>query len=121
MTDPVTPEPTPAASVPPAAPVYAPAPAGPKQALSLTSFITGIASIVFFAVPVLGFLAGLAGLILGIIGKKREPAAPKWMATVGLITGIVGLVINIIWTIVIVILPLLFAASIATIPGTYGN
>ncbi len=113
MTDPVTPEPTP---VPPAAPAYAPAAAGPKQALSLTSFITGIGGVVFCAVPFFGFLVALAGIILGFIGKKKEPAAPKWMATVGIITGFVGAALSIILTITIVILPLLLVASV---PGAY--
>ena len=109
MTDPIVPEPTPT----PAAPAYAPAPvaAGPKQALSLTSFITGIAGVVLSAVPGLGFLSALAGVILGFIGKKKEPAAPKWMATVGIITGFVGIVLSIIFTVVTIILPLIFLGT----------
>jgi hypothetical protein len=94
MTDPIVPEPTPT----PAAPAYAPAPAaaGPKQALSLTSFILGIAGLVFSWVPFLGFLASLAAIILGFIGRKKEPAAPKWMSLIGIILGFVAIVIAII-------------------------
>jgi hypothetical protein len=117
MSDPIVPEPTPT----PAAPAYSPAPAaaGPKQALSLTSFITGIAGIVFSAVPGLGFLASLAGVILGFIGKKREPAAPKWMATVGIITGFVGIALSIIFTIVLVVLPLILVGTAGSYVNTY--
>jgi hypothetical protein len=101
MTDPIVPEPTP--TPPPAAPVYAPAPAGPKQALSLTSFITGIAGVVFFLVPGLGFLASLAGVILGFIGRKKEPGAPKWMSLVGIIAGFVGIFLSLIYIVILVV------------------
>ncbi|MEJ1229934.1 MAG: hypothetical protein WDM88_03720 [Galbitalea sp.] len=109
MTDPVAP-------VPPAAPVYAPA--GPKQALSLTSFITGLAGVVFFWIPFLGFLAGLAGVIFGFIGRKREPAAPKWMSTVGIITGFVGILLNIIFVIATIIVPLIILGTAGATLGT---
>jgi len=107
MTDPV---------VPPAAPAPAPVAAGPKQTLSLTSFILGLAGLVFSWIPVLGFLASLAAIILGFIGRKREPAAPKWMSLVGIIAGFVAIVLSILLTILIVILPLILAASVC---GTY--
>jgi hypothetical protein len=106
MTDtpPVPPTPETPATPPAAA---APAgPAGPKQGLSLTSFILGIAGIVFSWVPILGFLASLAAIILGFIGRKNEPAAPKWMALVGIILGfvaiVIGLIVVILWIVAIV-------------------
>ena len=98
MTDPV---------VPPAAPAPAPVAAGPKQALSLTSFILGLASVVFTWVPVLGFLAGLAAIITSVMSRKREPAAPSWMRLIGLIAGIVGIVLGIIFGIVFLVATLL--------------
>jgi hypothetical protein len=106
MTDtpPVPPTPETPATPPAAA---APAgPAGPKQGLSLTSFILGIAGIVFSWVPILGFLASLAAIILGFIGRKNEPGAPKWMALVGIILGfvsiVIGLIVVILWIVAIV-------------------
>lgn len=105
--------------VPPAAPAPAPVAAGPKQALSLTSFILGLAGLVFSWVPVLGFLASLAAIILGFIGRKREPAAPAWMSLVGIIAGFVAIVLSIILTIVILILPLIFAASVCGTAAAY--
>ncbi|MCU1471589.1 MAG: hypothetical protein JWQ39_2738 [Glaciihabitans sp.] len=119
MTDPVTPEPTPAASVPPAAPVYAPAPAGPKQALSLTSFIVGLAGFVFGWVPFFGFIVGIAAVILGIIARKKEPAAPKWMWIVGIIAGAVGALTGLIVVILFIVGIIAQAALLSTIP--YGN
>jgi hypothetical protein len=110
MTDPVAP-------VPPAAPVAAAV--GPRQALSLTSFITGIAGVIFFWIPFLGFLSGLAGVIFGFIGRKREPAAPKWMSLVGIITGFVGIVLNIIYVIAIVIIPLIILGTAGSIGTNY--
>lgn len=110
MTDPV---------VPPAAPAPAPAAAGPKQALSLTSFILGIAGVLFCAVPFFGFLVALAAVIVGFIARKREPDAPKWMSLVGIIAGFVAIVLGIILTLTIVILPLIYAASVCTGLGSY--
>ena len=118
MTDPIAPEPT---STPPApaAPVYAPVAAGPKQALSLTSFITGLAGLVFFFIPGLGFLAGLAGVIFGFIGRKREPSAPKWMTIVGIITGFVAILLNIIFIIATVIVPLIILGTAGSLTSNY--
>lgn len=97
-TPPEQPAPPPAASPP----AYATAPAaGPKQGLSLTSFILGLAGLVFSWAPGFGFLVALAAVILGFLGKSKEPQAPRWMWLVGIITGFVGiffaLVILIFW------------------------
>ena len=103
-----------AGSVPPAAPAapaYAAAPAYTpgtpvKQGLSLTGFILGIGSIIFLWVPVFGLLVGIAGLIISILARGREPQAPNWMKMLGLILSIVGLALSLIyfifWIIVIV-------------------
>ncbi|MCU1414555.1 MAG: hypothetical protein JWN80_1895 [Microbacteriaceae bacterium] len=99
---------------PPVAPTPAAAPvaAGPKQILSLISFIAGIAGVLLSAVPVFGFLVAVAGIVLGFMGRKREPGAPKWMATVGIITGFVGAVLGILFFFLLIILPIIFAASL---------
>jgi hypothetical protein len=82
---------------PPASPYVAPiAAAGPKQGLSLTSFILGLAGLVFSWVPILGFLASVAAIVIGFIAKSKEPAAPKWMWIVGVIAGFVAVVISLI-------------------------
>jgi hypothetical protein len=105
MTDPVTPEPTP---VPPAAPVYAPVATGPKKALSLTSFILGLVSVVLFITTWFAIVVGLAAVVIGFIAKSREPGAPRWMWLIGIIAGFVGIVIG---GIVLIVLALLVAAA----------
>jgi len=122
MTDATPTPPTPEQPMtPPPAPAYAAAPAaaGPKQTLSLVSFILGIASVVFCAAPLLPLGAGITAIILGIKARKSEPGAPKWMATVGIITGIVGIVLSIILGFVIYILPLILLASYGSVVSNY--
>jgi hypothetical protein len=72
---------------------YQSGPALPKG-LSLTAMITGIAGIVL-GFAGWGFLLALAGVIFGHIGQRREPHAKAFWLT-GLITGYVGLALNII-------------------------
>jgi hypothetical protein len=118
----VTPPPPPAEppATPPAAPAtpaYAPAPAGPKQGLSLTSFILGLAALVFSWALGFGFLVALAAVILGFIGKSKEPQAPKWMWLVGIITGFVAIFIALI----VLIFWIIALASYGSLVGTYGG
>lgn len=123
---PVAPE-APAAPQAPAAPAANPyaapaaAPAGGyaaaapvKQGLSLTSFILGLIGVVFSFVYGIGFLPGLAAVILGFLGKKREPQAPKWMWLTGIITGFVSIAIGLIVFIIVVIVAILWAAAIGS-------
>lgn len=111
MSDQIPAAPTP----PPASPYGAPTPgAGPKQGLSLTSFILGLAGLVFSWVPILGFLASLAAIIIGFIAKGKEPGAPKWMWLVGVITGFVAVVISLI----VLILFFIGLAIVASVPGS---
>jgi hypothetical protein len=109
MTDPVAP-------IPPAAPV-APVAVGPKQTVSLVGFILGIVAFVFGWTPIFGLLVGIAAIIVSVIARKREPAAPSWMRIVGLIGGIVGAVVSIIVTIVWVV-GLIYEASVIGSVGT---
>lgn len=119
MTD--TPPPTPPAN-PPATPPAAPAGAyvatpGPKQTQSLVGFLLGIGSIVFSGLGIIGVGLGIAAIIVTNKAKKSEPGAPSWMHTVGLITGIVGIILSIILGIVFLvatILPLIYASQLGT-------
>lgn len=97
-----------------AAPAYSAPVAGPKQTLSLTSFILGLAGIVFSWVPFLGFLASLAAIIIGFIARKREPGAPKWMSLIGIILGFVAIVIGLIVIVGLIV-------SIALSASTYNR
>jgi len=94
MTDPVTPEPNPYA-----APAYDSTPGGAAPAkspvLSIISLITGILGVVtgFFG---WGLLFSIAAVVLGHLGKKKEPAARGFWLT-GLITGYVGIAVNVVF------------------------
>jgi hypothetical protein len=110
MTDPIVPEPTPT----PAAPAYAPAPApgaGAKRALSLTSFILGLAGVILFWTTWFAILVGIAAVVLGFIGRSREVGAPKWMSLVGIIAGFVAILLGAI----ILIAAIALAASLGTV------
>ena len=105
-----------AGSTPPAAPAYSAAPGYTpgtpvKQGLSLTAFILGIAAVVFSWVFIFGLLVGIAGLIISIIARKREPQAPNWMKLVGLILSIVGIVIAAVVLIFTIISFIVIAAA----------
>jgi hypothetical protein len=106
----------------PSTPAAAPVAAGPKQTLSIVGFILGIASVVFGWVGIIGIGAGIAAIIVSNKAKKSEPGAPTWMPTVGLITGIVGIVIGLISGLVflfLTLIPLLTYGSIASNLGSY--
>ena len=114
MTDPNVPSETPqtpAAPVPPA-----PAAAGPKQGLSLTSFILGLAGVVFSWIFILGLLVSAAAIVLGFIAKGKEPGAPKWMWLVGLIAGAVGALIGLL----VLIFTIMAFATLASIGYSIG-
>ncbi len=90
---PAAPEPTPYA----AAPVAKPAPI-----LSIISLVAGIVSflgglIVF--IPIVGSILHLflpaAAIVLGFLGKKKEPAA-KGMWLTGIILGFIGIAVALI-------------------------
>jgi len=107
--------PTPASSTPSSGPTpsYAPTPGtpytgsgGPAQkpaVLSIISLVLGIIGVVgFFVVfiPIVGSIMQLfipaAAIVLGFLGKAREPWAPKGLWLTGIILGFVGLAIAII-------------------------
>lgn len=100
-------------STPPVTPPPAAAP-GPKQSLSLASFIVGLASFVLSWIFGLGLIPGIVAVVLGFKAKKSEPGAPQWMWLVGIITGFVGIGISLIFgliTIIGIVLPLILFAS----------
>jgi len=108
-TPPVPPTP---ATPPPAGP---PAAAGPKQTMSIVGFILGIGSIVVLSwTGLIGIAAGVAAIIVSNKAKKSEPGAPSWMHTVGVITGIVGIILSLIVGLVLLasfLLPFLYLGT----------
>jgi hypothetical protein len=83
----------------------------PKKGLAITSMVLGIVSVVLF-LPLwfLTFFTGLAALITGVLARKRNPEA-KGFALAGIITGVVGLLLSLIFGII-------FIAAIATAINT---
>jgi hypothetical protein len=103
-------------------PAGAPAATGPKQTMSIIGFVLGLASVVILSwTGLIGIAAGIAAIIVSNKAKKSEPGAPSWMHTVGVITGIVGIILSIIiglFILVVSILPF-FLVGTAGIPITY--
>ena len=114
-----------------------PAASNPGKGLGIAGMITGIASLlcntVCACIPLVNYVTGalglpltIVGLILSIIAKKKSKAAgfPNGMATAGLITSIVSIVIYALAVIVIILyFVLVLGASFLGAAGstpTYG-
>lgn len=81
-------------TTPPATPA---APAGPKRTLSILSLVAGLISFVCCG----GLLFGAAGIILGVMARKREPEG-KGLAMAGIITGAIGAVTGTIFVVLVI-------------------
>jgi hypothetical protein len=90
------------AANPYAAPAAAAAPAastgGKSPVLSIISLVAGIIGIVGFAIVFIPFIGGVlqlfipaAAVVLGFLGKAKEPFAPKGLWLTGVILGFVGI------------------------------
>lgn len=77
-------------------------PPAPKQSkgLAIASMVLGICSLVFCWSPFLALICSIIGLILGIIGKKKQQGG---MALAGIITSSIGLAISVIIIIIAVV------------------
>jgi Na+-driven multidrug efflux pump len=101
-------QPTPPPSTP-----YAPAPAsGKSPVLSILSLIFGILGVVLSLFLFgSGILPGAAGVVLGFLGRRKEPQA-KGMWLTGIITGFVAVAIAIVvWIALAAIVGLAGASS----------
>jgi hypothetical protein len=111
--------------VPPAAaPGYQPQPGYgaaaapvPGKTLGIVGLIVGIAG--FFIVPLLG---SIAGLIISIIGRNQSKAAgvPNGPAKAGVIVGIIGIVLSVIWIAIVVIAIVVGASALIATCGDLG-
>lgn len=84
-------------------------PYGPSKGLATAALVLGIVGLVFSAIPWCGWFIGwpcdLLGIIFGAVALakiKRGEASGDGMAKAGLICGIIGIVIIILWTIFII-------------------
>ena len=105
MSDPTVPEPAPYSQpIPPLA-----GPAAPTPTLSIISMIVGILGLLIGLVGG-GLLFSVGGAVLGHLGRRKEPEARGfWLP--GLITGYVGILINIVVIVVWIVFFVLLAAN----------
>jgi hypothetical protein len=89
-------------------------PAAKSPILSILSLVGGILGIVLNIAWGIGFLFGIAAVVLGFIGRNKEPQAKGFWLT-GIILGFVSIAIAIIYWIFLAII----FASIASYQGTY--
>ncbi|RDV43765.1 hypothetical protein DOE76_16070 [Leifsonia sp. ku-ls] len=92
---------------------YAP-PAAKSPILSILSLVGGILGIVLNIAWGIGFLFGIAAIVLGFIGRNKEPQARGFWLT-GIILGFVSLLIAIVYWIFLAII----FTSIANNYSTY--
>jgi hypothetical protein len=102
MTDPTVPEPAP--YTPPAAGGTA----APTPTLSIISMILGVIGLLIGIVGG-GLLFSAGGVVLGHLGQRKEPEAKGFWLT-GLITGYVGILLNV----VVIIVWIVFFVTVAS-------
>ena len=103
MTDPTVPDPAPYSKpIPPGTGATATSPS-----LSIISMILGILGVIIGFVGG-GLLFSVGGVVLGHLGQRKEPEARGFWLT-GLITGYIGILINII----VIIIWIIVLASLA--------
>jgi len=90
-------------------------PAAKSPILSILSLVGGIVGIVLNLAWGIGFLFGIAAIVLGFIGRNKEPQARGFWLT-GIILGFVSILIAIVYWI---FLAILFASFANNIPSNY--
>lgn len=79
---------------------------GNGDALAVASLITGVGGLILVLLPYIGWLALAAcicGIVFGVMAKKRG-TSKRGMATAGIICGIIGCALFVLWLTDIVIL-----------------
>ncbi len=77
----------------------------------IASLVLGIVSIVFCWVPVLGLVSGILGIVFSV---KQKKILPNGIATGGLVTSIIGLVLSGLYT----LFWIFFAATMGSFAST---
>ncbi|WP_374009716.1 DUF4190 domain-containing protein [Leifsonia sp. LS-T14] len=90
-------------------------PAAKSPILSILSLVGGIVGIVLNLAWGIGFLFGIAAIVLGFIGRNKEPQARGFWLT-GIILGFVSILIAIVYWI---FLAIIFASFANNIPSNY--
>jgi hypothetical protein len=103
-------------TAPPPPPAYGAPAQSNNNTLGLIAMIVGIASIPLSCCFGAGILFGIAGAVLGYLGKQKAAqglATNGSQANVGFITGIIGAALGILWIILSVVL------NVASLPGSF--
>ncbi len=82
---------------------YQPGPNKP-QGLAIGALVCGILSLVLFCMWFISVPLGIAAIILGILGRgkaQRGEAGGEGLAKTGMILGVVGTILAIVWVILI--------------------
>lgn len=85
---------------PPGAPAYA---VQPSTGMAIAALVLGILAVINGIIPFMFWLAiplGILALIFGIVGiskANQQGGAGRGMAIAGLVTGIIGAVLGILW------------------------
>ncbi|SMH31226.1 hypothetical protein SAMN06295885_0557 [Rathayibacter oskolensis] len=97
---------------------YAPAPVAPPRTLSLVGMILGIAGLVItvFAWG-FGFILSAPAVVLGFLGRRREPAA-RGFALTAIITGFAGILVSLIYLAITIVI---FAVAIGAASTAAGS
>ncbi len=96
-------------TVPPATPATPAGPPAKSPILSILALVGGGLGVLSCGY---GAIFGIAGIVLGIMGRKKEPNG-KGLALAGIITGAVSVVLGAIW-LVVYLLAFAAAASYST-------
>ena len=78
-----------------------------SNAWGVASMVTGILSLCLFLMPYFGLPLGIFAIVTAAVQRKK---APNGVATAGLITGILGTILNAIVCFVLLVFVAAFAA-----------
>ena len=82
---------------------YSNMPQEEKKGMSIASLVLGCVGVIAWCIPLFGYPVTIAGLVLGIIGRKK---GGKTLATVGIVLSAIFLVVTLINSILGVVLNL---------------
>jgi hypothetical protein len=97
---PPPPPPVPPSPPSPGAPAHrGPRAAHPEQASATASIVLGVCAIVLTPLFGLGIVLGILAIVFGMLARR---AAPHGLATAGIITGVIGVVLSAGWWAIVV-------------------
>lgn len=91
---------------------------GPAHPLDIVSLSCGIVSFVLSLIPVISSLIGAVGIITGVVANQRCDSSYSQRsshAKTGIICSVVGIILNILFSIILLIITFIFASSLLDI------